>query len=222
MTWPPPCRRNRATPIPTCALPADPHEIDDAAMPRVRAALAGLRRWTTPALRRWFGRFITSTAPPANWRRPAPAPAHRDRLATPWPRAAVLQRHPHARHGLGARGQARAACTPTAWAHAHAAWRSRPAAGRRRRDRRRGSGQSVDADGRAALHGPAGTGPLSRRETQPPPSETDDPRRLPRRPRRLRTPTSADLRHVRETVFVAEQQVPIDEEWDELDPLCRM
>lgn len=29
------------------------------------------------------------------------------------------------------------------------------------------------------------------------------------------------LRHVRETVFVAEQQVPIDEEWDELDPRCR-
>ena len=30
-----------------------------------------------------------------------------------------------------------------------------------------------------------------------------------------------DLRHVRETVFVAEQQVPIEEEWDDLDPLCR-
>ena len=30
-----------------------------------------------------------------------------------------------------------------------------------------------------------------------------------------------DLRHVRETVFVAEQQVPLEEEWDELDPQCR-
>ena len=29
-----------------------------------------------------------------------------------------------------------------------------------------------------------------------------------------------DLRHVRETVFVAEQQVPLEEEWDELDPRC--
>ena len=29
------------------------------------------------------------------------------------------------------------------------------------------------------------------------------------------------LRHVRETVFVAEQQVPIEEEWDDLDPQCR-
>lgn len=29
------------------------------------------------------------------------------------------------------------------------------------------------------------------------------------------------LRAVRETVFVAEQQVPIDEEWDEIDPVCR-
>lgn len=29
-----------------------------------------------------------------------------------------------------------------------------------------------------------------------------------------------DLRHVRETVFVQEQQVPADEEWDALDPLC--
>lgn len=29
------------------------------------------------------------------------------------------------------------------------------------------------------------------------------------------------LRHVRETVFVLEQQVPIEEEWDELDPKCR-
>lgn len=31
----------------------------------------------------------------------------------------------------------------------------------------------------------------------------------------------ADLRHVRETVFVVEQQVPIEEEWDEMDPRCR-
>jgi predicted GNAT family N-acyltransferase len=30
-----------------------------------------------------------------------------------------------------------------------------------------------------------------------------------------------DLRLVRETVFVAEQQVPIEEEWDDLDPKCR-
>ena len=31
----------------------------------------------------------------------------------------------------------------------------------------------------------------------------------------------AELRAVRETVFVLEQQVPIEEEWDALDPLCR-
>lgn len=30
-----------------------------------------------------------------------------------------------------------------------------------------------------------------------------------------------DLRAVRETVFVQEQQVPIEEEWDALDPVCR-
>ena len=30
----------------------------------------------------------------------------------------------------------------------------------------------------------------------------------------------AALRLVRETVFVLEQNVPIEEEWDELDPLC--
>jgi len=29
-----------------------------------------------------------------------------------------------------------------------------------------------------------------------------------------------ELRHVRETVFVHEQQVPVEEEWDALDPLC--
>jgi predicted GNAT family N-acyltransferase len=29
-----------------------------------------------------------------------------------------------------------------------------------------------------------------------------------------------DLRRVRETVFVQEQQVPVEEEWDALDPLC--
>ncbi len=29
-----------------------------------------------------------------------------------------------------------------------------------------------------------------------------------------------DLRHVRETVFVVEQNVPLDMEWDELDPQC--
>ncbi len=31
----------------------------------------------------------------------------------------------------------------------------------------------------------------------------------------------AELRAVRETVFVHEQQVPLEEEWDALDPLCR-
>lgn len=31
----------------------------------------------------------------------------------------------------------------------------------------------------------------------------------------------AELRMVRETVFVHEQQVPLEEEWDALDPLCR-
>lgn len=31
----------------------------------------------------------------------------------------------------------------------------------------------------------------------------------------------AELRAVRETVFVQEQQVPLEEEWDALDPLCR-
>ncbi|MET0893356.1 MAG: GNAT family N-acetyltransferase, partial [Pseudoxanthomonas sp.] len=30
----------------------------------------------------------------------------------------------------------------------------------------------------------------------------------------------AELRAVRETVFVQEQQVPLEEEWDALDPLC--
>ena len=31
----------------------------------------------------------------------------------------------------------------------------------------------------------------------------------------------AELRAVRETVFVHEQRVPLEEEWDALDPLCR-
>ena len=30
-----------------------------------------------------------------------------------------------------------------------------------------------------------------------------------------------DLRAIREPVFVVEQQVPLDMEWDELDPQCR-
>jgi predicted GNAT family N-acyltransferase len=30
-----------------------------------------------------------------------------------------------------------------------------------------------------------------------------------------------DLRSVREPVFVVEQNVPLDLEWDELDPKCR-
>ena len=29
-----------------------------------------------------------------------------------------------------------------------------------------------------------------------------------------------DLRAIREPVFVVEQQVPLEEEWDELDPVC--
>lgn len=31
----------------------------------------------------------------------------------------------------------------------------------------------------------------------------------------------ADLRLVREQVFIVEQQVPVEEEWDELDPICQ-
>ena len=95
------------------APPADPHEIDDAAFARVRDALAPLRDMDDAAMRRWFGRFITSTAAPAN------CPARRGHR----PRRLSKRRWPAAANCCGTRthatpGRARAnarGCTPTDW-----------------------------------------------------------------------------------------------------------
>ncbi|MFY2765088.1 JmjC domain-containing protein [Arenimonas sp. MALMAid1274] len=90
---------------PDLALPADPHEIDEAAFNRVRAAVAGLQSLDEAALRTWFGRFITqyraagSLAPPV--RVPSVATVA-DTLA----RGGRLLRHPHARHAWAREGRA--------------------------------------------------------------------------------------------------------------------
>ncbi|KFN50873.1 cupin domain-containing protein [Arenimonas composti] len=89
---------------PDLALPADAHEIDDAAFARVHAALAPLRALDEAGLRDWFGRFVTryraagEIAPPA--RPPKP-----DAVAAALAAGGRLLRHPHARHAWAREGR---------------------------------------------------------------------------------------------------------------------
>jgi 50S ribosomal protein L16 3-hydroxylase len=92
---------------PDLALPADPAEIDDAALDRALRALAALHSDDRPALRDWLGRFLTRyrsagevAAPP---RPPSPA-----RIEAQLERGATLRAHPFtrlawSRDGRGAR-----------------------------------------------------------------------------------------------------------------------
>ncbi|WP_146909306.1 cupin domain-containing protein [Arenimonas daejeonensis] len=89
---------------PELTLPADPHEIDEAAFARVRAALSELQTLDETALRRWFGRFITQYRAAGELASPARAPtlaAVADTLA----RGGHLHRHPHARHAWAREGK---------------------------------------------------------------------------------------------------------------------
>ena len=76
--------------------PADPYEIDAAAMGRVVEALNALRMNDPDRLAGWFGRFITTYRSAGEV---APAPSARSRIEIEWDldQGAVLQRHPMSR-----------------------------------------------------------------------------------------------------------------------------
>lgn len=89
---------------PDLGLPADPHEIDAAALARVRAALADLQSLDEAALRRWFGRFITQYRAAGELARPA-RPPNLATVADTLARGGRLLRHPHARHAWVREGE---------------------------------------------------------------------------------------------------------------------
>jgi len=89
---------------PDLTLPADPHEIDEAAFARVRAALSELQTLDEPALRRWFGRFITQYRAAGELARPARVPSLAT-VADALARGGRLHRHPHARHAWAREGK---------------------------------------------------------------------------------------------------------------------
>ena len=128
--------------------PADPHEIDDAAFARVRAALQPLRDLDDAALRRWFGRFATQYRAAGDLPRPArpPSPAA---VAKALAAGGRLLRHPHARHAWAREGR-RARLHASGLAYVMGVGAAK----------RLAAGASLDAadvaalddDGRAALH----------------------------------------------------------------------
>ena len=81
---------------PDLELPADPHEIDTAAMDRVVEALNQLRMRDPDRLGDWFGRFITMYRAGAT---AAPGEQPRSRIEVEWDlqQGATLQRHPWTR-----------------------------------------------------------------------------------------------------------------------------
>jgi 50S ribosomal protein L16 3-hydroxylase len=89
---------------PELTLPADPHEIDEAAFARVRAALSELQTLDETALRRWFGRFITQYRAAGELARPARVPSLAT-VADTLAKGGRLLRHPHARHAWAREGK---------------------------------------------------------------------------------------------------------------------
>lgn len=81
---------------PDLKLPADTHEIDDAAMKRVVAALNALRMNDPDRLGDWFGRFIT-TYRAAGDILPSQAPPAPEDVETALAEGGLLERHPWAR-----------------------------------------------------------------------------------------------------------------------------
>ena len=128
--------------------PADPHEIDDAAFARVRAALQPLRDLDDAALRRWFGRFATQYRAAGELPRPArpPSPAAVEKALAGGGR---LLRHPHARHAWAREGRrARLHAGGLSFAMGVAAAKSLAAAP----ELDAAAVARLDDDGRAALH----------------------------------------------------------------------
>jgi len=81
---------------PDLALPADPHEIDDAALDRALAALARLREDDRAMLRDWFGRFVTRYRSAGEVVAPPKPPASRQ-IETKLAQGASLVAHPFTR-----------------------------------------------------------------------------------------------------------------------------
>ena len=132
---------------PDLALPGDPHEIDDAAFARVRAALSELQALDETALRRWFGRFITQYRAAGELARPDRVPSLAvvaDALA----KGGRLHRHPHARHAWAREGK-RARLHANGLGYAMGAASARVLAGADVIDG--ALFDSLDADGRTAL-----------------------------------------------------------------------
>jgi len=78
------------------AAPADPYEIDEAAMGRAIAALNAIRMNDPDRLGEWFGRFITTYRASGDIAPPPQAPSAPE-LAQALAEGAVLYRHPWAR-----------------------------------------------------------------------------------------------------------------------------
>ncbi|MGB3393085.1 MAG: cupin domain-containing protein [Stenotrophomonas sp.] len=81
---------------PDLKLPADPNEIDEAAMKRVVAALNALRMNDPDRLGNWFGRFIT-TYRAAGDILPSQSPPAPEEMEAALAEGGLLERHPWAR-----------------------------------------------------------------------------------------------------------------------------
>lgn len=132
---------------PDLALPADPHEIDEAAFARVRAALSGLQALDDTALRRWFGRFITQYRAAGELARPARVPSLAT-VADTLAQGGRLLRHPHARHAWARDGK-RARLHANGLAYGMGAASARTLAAAETIDH--AAFAALDADGRQAL-----------------------------------------------------------------------
>lgn len=89
---------------PDLAVPADPYEIDAAALARVRASLGPLGGLDEASLLDWFGRFITTYRSAGSIQPPARAPRTAD-LETRLAKGACLLRHPYARMAWARQGR---------------------------------------------------------------------------------------------------------------------
>ncbi|MFC4728540.1 JmjC domain-containing protein [Coralloluteibacterium thermophilus] len=89
---------------PDLAPPADPFEIDDAALARVERALAALRELPQAEVRDWFGGFMTTYRSAGDIAPPPRAPTAAA-IARGLERGGSLVRHPHARYAWARAGR---------------------------------------------------------------------------------------------------------------------
>jgi hypothetical protein len=200
---------------PDLVEPRDAFEIDDAAFARVDQALSSLATMDAKSRRRWFGASSPVTGPQARSPRAegpglrgcGQGPGRRRPAAAPSLRA----------HRLGQAGKGGAAVRRRRGLADGRAFRAR--ARRLRGDRRCRAGQAGRGRPRRARLAAAAR-PLPVAETR----EEAPMKELERAGFRVEPADYAvdfrDLRAIREPVFVDEQKVPLELEWDELDPAC--